>query len=165
MPTFGEYVQYYNPSGGLIIAEWLYHPREANSDYSRPGAPIPNLNKRSDVTFLEWQLECEAAGINTDSLRYMVDHLVVTRLTVSVIFEVLRRLSETLDVWPGTGDIAMETDEGKALLGTPHGSGIAWLLADHRALIPKKVDSVIIFSDSDDPRNQNINLLWKLKEI
>ena len=79
----------------------------------------------------------------------------------------MRRLGKEFAPWPGTGDIPMDTDEGLALLGTPHGSGAAWLLADHRALIRKKVGSVVIFLERLYPEGQvySLNLLWKLVDI
>ena len=56
----------------------------------------------------------------------------------------------------------METEEGKALLGTPNGSGIAWLLAQHRKQLgDKAVKKVQLwYSITSAP-----NLLFHIKDV
>ena len=48
--------------------------------------------------------------------------------------------------WPGMTFGAM-TRNGKALLGTPHGTGIGFFLSQHRDQISKQIESVTIWLD------------------
>jgi hypothetical protein len=49
------------------------------------------------------------------------------------------------ELWPGiTFDI--QSEEGKAILGTPYGSGVAWMLIQHsKALRERTIKKVTIF--------------------
>ena len=62
---------------------------------------------------------------------------------------------------------AAET-EAKALLGTPNGSGIAWLLIQHkRQLGWKMVDSVTLFwkDGHEGDLGSNPSLLFRIKDV
>ena len=49
--------------------------------------------------------------------------------------------------WPGI-TFSLESDEGKAILGTPTGLGVAKLLLDHRDLLGRKeTESISYFTD------------------
>ncbi|KAL8718807.1 MAG: hypothetical protein Q9181_008150, partial [Wetmoreana brouardii] len=47
--------------------------------------------------------------------------------------------------WPGK-EYSLDTDEGLALLGTPHLTGIAWMLHDRQDTIKKTIGSIRIFT-------------------
>ena len=56
---------------------------------------------------------------------------------------------EIIEEWPGT-TFKMDTEVGKALLGSPNGYGVAWLLANHIvAMGSKTVDQVTVFTNDD----------------
>ena len=64
----------------------------------------------------------------------------------------------------------MSTNDGKALLGTPHGGGVAWLLVNHRGAIArtKKIAKVTVFTTGGGPDNSDengkpwYNMIWHL---
>ncbi|CAF9923129.1 MAG: hypothetical protein HETSPECPRED_005248 [Heterodermia speciosa] len=69
------------------------------------------------------------------------------------------------DPWPGyTFTPQGEPDEFYALLGTPHGRGVTYLLIDHPNELPgKSVESITIFGTiSSEFEMENINLLFTL---
>ncbi len=65
--------------------------------------------------------------------------------------------------WPGV-PFAKGTDEFQAILGTPHGKGVVYLLVQHPNELPtKNIQSVTVFSTP--PRLGNVprqNLLFTL---
>jgi hypothetical protein len=51
----------------------------------------------------------------------------------------------TYDLWPGV-IFDIESEEGRAILGTPNGSGVAWMLIQHsKALGERAIEKVTIF--------------------
>jgi hypothetical protein len=45
-------------------------------------------------------------------------------------------------------EFSMESEEGKALLASPNGAGMAWLLIMHKGVLGRKtVGKVIVFAD------------------
>ena len=49
-------------------------------------------------------------------------------------------------MWPGL-TFSIESDEGLALLGTPNGRGVAWLLKQHEELSGKRASKVTVWCD------------------
>jgi len=60
----------------------------------------------------------------------------------------------------------MNSDHAIALLGTAHGAGVAWLLAQHRDQLGHKVIAGIriFYSDESPDRNGAPNLLFCLRD-
>lgn len=70
---------------------------------------------------------------------------IVNDLTITTIDTALQRKGEKIEEWPGT-TFDMTTDEGKAILATPNGAGVAWWLIDHKSQLGvKTVKSVTVF--------------------
>ena len=49
-------------------------------------------------------------------------------------------------IWPGL-TLEIDTEEGLALLGTPNGRGVVWLLKQHKELTGKRVGKVSVWCD------------------
>ena len=138
------------------------------------GAPYPELSRFSDCVWLEWKHQCEIHGGNPGELRYVVRSNIITGDTIQVIDEVLERLNkppipppwdQRVEVPVGTRRLA--TREGTALLGTPHGFGVAYLLLQHRPLIRKRIGSITIYSARPNPFSQSFqrHLPFKLVDV
>jgi hypothetical protein len=106
-------------------------------------------------------------GIVPD-FKFVARVMITNADTNTVLRTVLDNLRQKYDLgdlflprWPGL-TFTMETDEGKALLGTPNGSGIAWLLVQHRKYLSHKaVEKVQLwYSITSAP-----NLLFHLKNV
>ena len=52
---------------------------------------------------------------------------------------------DTYFEWPGIS-FEVESEEGRAILGTPNGSGVAWMLGQHKGQFAgKRVERVTVF--------------------
>ena len=146
--TGAFYREYYNPSQGVIVGT-----DNASPTYAAKGdTPIPELGCWSDLVWLEWAQQCAAAGTDPGALQYVVRDHIVTGETLVVVEHVLTRLGKAFDPpWDQRVEVpvcteGLVTPEGTALLGTPHGYGVGYLLTQHRASIRKRVGSITIFA-------------------
>jgi hypothetical protein len=122
-----------NARAGLIVAYHNISPSQSIPD--RPQSALPELLHCSDVVYCQWLTQNLKLDLGPHKLRYVLCANIVNVYTLAVIEAILdarRLLRETYPVWPGI-TIDMDSEEGKALLGTPNGSGVAWLLVQHKA--------------------------------
>jgi hypothetical protein len=103
----------------------------------------------SDVVFIEWQSQAINRGLDIRELNYVFRLEITNEDTIEVI---QRILGGTYRPWPGV-DVQMTEAAGLAMLGTPNGRGVAWLLATHKEQFGKRtIESVTVWSDSN-PNN------------
>lgn len=110
----------------------------ANSYQWRTSAPSerPTLWHLSDMYFLIWHKLFQDAGLPTTAPKWIVrDHVVNSEA---------RKVIDHLDIgeWPGS-IYTPDQDEFKALLATPNGSGVAWLLLQHKDIFGVKTVKTI----------------------
>jgi hypothetical protein len=73
-------------------------------------------------------------------------------------------LGERSFLWPGV-TFAACSENGAALIGTPHGSGIAWLLENHKVQFGQRtIASVRVWSTAKD-RFQSFNAIFKIVPV
>jgi hypothetical protein len=135
---------------GVLVAVSNHGPAHALAKWGRDDVPQPELRRWSDIAYLQWS-DPSLAHLPND-LKYVVRSSIENRETIATIERVVANYCKVDKNWclyPGsniTWDI--EDEEAKALLGTPNGSGVAWLLAQHkRELGWKVVQSVTVFWD------------------
>ena len=82
-------------------------------------AGLPNTNYLQ--VFMLWKETCEAAGVPAGRLKYIIRNAVTNDATSSMIDHILdgKKLDKKKK-FPGYL-FKMDSDEGKALLGTPNG--------------------------------------------
>lgn len=112
-------------SEGLFIAYDILSPSAMVQ--ARDNKAIPPLHRWSDVAFLQWLEVANGKSTNPADLKYIMMRSVVNRQTLNVVFAALSRTGNQLDDYPGS-TFATNTDEGKALLGTPNGKQRFFLL-------------------------------------
>jgi hypothetical protein len=96
------------------------------------------------VTFVEWQEQAEISGVDVKGLKYVIRFDVVNTATNSIVSRAVRGLFRIN--WPGV-TLPMSEAKGQAVLGTPNGAGIAYLLATHKAQLGQKtVESVHVWT-------------------
>lgn len=135
-----------NAEVGLLIAANNQSPKAALYEWGREGAPTPALKQWSDVAFLQWKQQATNEGVAVQNLKYILRYNVQNDETTEVIMECLNH--GTPGLWPGI-EFDINSEEGRALLGTPNGYGVGYLLLQHRAdLGQKMIRSVNIFSSS-----------------
>lgn len=108
-----------------------------------------------------WFLWAKYAGNDAGNLRYIIRDNVVNDDTKGVIDQIFNSKTNALyQPWPGKtfdirkppseqGKSKTEGDNARALLGTPHGAGIAWMLADHRDKLGDKSLKITVFTSDD----------------
>lgn len=138
-PTYGNYYNTYNAKDGVILANRNFSPADQS-----PAAQLPNLQKWSDVVWYFWEMSCQEENVGVGNLNYIFRVQIVNDNTNFIVSKALG--STSVDVWPGK-EFSMDMDQGKALLGTPNGGGVAWFLINHQAQMgTKTIKSVNVFS-------------------
>ena len=146
--TGAQFVNVLNIPGRAIVATHNHSPTHAiDQDEAVEIAGqlvpwqrrLPEVQRWSDVVGALW---ADRAGEHTCRLKYIFRQGIVTPKTMSIMCEVLkrqrRRSVEDLSFkWPGCR-LRPSDEDFRALLGTPHGAGIAFLLRDHPVEMPNK---------------------------
>ncbi|CAO1596413.1 hypothetical protein XANCAGTX0491_000262 [Xanthoria calcicola] len=158
----GQYIQTWIPAQGTIITNSVISPRGntyAYFDSQKEPRPtlqelrkmIPRMNRWSDIAWFLW---AKRAGAFADELRYIVKDNIINKPTRSVIDQVFGIPPNTLDLeWPGKTFDVSNSNQGKALLGSPLGSGIGWLLADNKKVLGNRNVKITIFTS--EPRGKD----------
>ncbi|KAK5123897.1 hypothetical protein LTR85_002093 [Meristemomyces frigidus] len=163
-PSGGFYQTEFYPSYGIIIADNNLSPKGHIASYpSRwKGGDIVPLAAWSDIVFLEWQNICTLAGQHVSNLQYIFRSYIVNEATQEVIWQALKNVGITdgPPKWPGK-EFDMSTNEGKAILGTANGNGVAWIVMSHRAQLgTKTVKSVVVFDDQISDTDRAHYTVW-----
>ena len=131
----------YDAKAGIIIAYNNFGP--AYMVRKKPSKKLPDIRAWSDITFVEWQRQAQDEGQDISGLKYVIRYDIVNVDTAEIIEEAVGDSSRIL--WPGV-TISMSTEEGRAILGTPNGAGVAFLLATHKVQLGQKtVESVHVW--------------------
>jgi hypothetical protein len=112
---------------------------------------LPHIRSFSDITWAFWN---RAAAGNIQNIKYFFVTTIINTETNRHIRKALKTLTPPkteADLWPGT-DFDMETDAGKALLGSPVGRWVGYFLMQHqRQLDGNKFISKVRLFKSDKP--------------
>ncbi|KAJ4378190.1 hypothetical protein N0V83_001024 [Neocucurbitaria cava] len=135
------FVQYIDADAGIIVALNNESPSETAHHCGLQGVPSPDLRFWSDVAYLQWSLRAS----DTSDLKYVLRHNVVNEFTRSILNIITLKNQILIEEWPGrTYDVTSE--EGQTLLGTPNGSGVAFLLIQHKKQLGHKaVGKITVF--------------------
>jgi hypothetical protein len=162
-----------NPEAGLLIAAANTTPEGMLTDSDKESniVTFPKLNHWSDVAFLQWQ-SLSIDGVMSD-LKFVARVSITNEYTTAVLSTVLVSLckqhnagEKALPRWPGV-IFTMNSEEGMALLGTPNGSGVAWLLAQHKKELGHKcVEKVRLWYSLTGPPNLLFHLrMWRSRRM
>ncbi|KAL8672576.1 MAG: hypothetical protein Q9168_002981 [Polycauliona sp. 1 TL-2023] len=139
--TGARYHQYNVPSHNAILAKYVESPKSILQKRNIPAASIPSLvpplNRLSD---LSWYTYSNYAS-NPGGLRYIGHHFISNKESSDIIDQILKSVYNTNTpniAWPGL-QASINTDYGKALLATPKGVGVAWLLMDRAADLGRRL--------------------------
>ena len=171
--TNAAYNNVYFPAAGVLMANVNYGPAyKASHDEAskRPwpkDAPLPKLKQWSDIVSLTW-IDLASAE-QAKNLRWVFQRTIRNDETQDVIGHICKKrkvgqerpkgskMGSTWQapVWPGLvvhssgASDEKEANHFTALLGTPNGNGIVWLLAQHKEQLGQKtVKSIRVWSDS-----------------
>ncbi|KAF7946109.1 uncharacterized protein EAE97_005147 [Botrytis byssoidea] len=148
----GHYYYAMNTKNGIIIAidsESPYFTKQLKAQAA--GEPKNNISTTtlqtwSDITYLTWHEECTQTATPLNNLKHIIQSHITNPGTIFVITEILEGEKITFPLDGLTIDINDSKGHGAALLGTPNGKGIGWLLAQHKKQLGNaKIVSVEIF--------------------
>ncbi|KAL8997832.1 MAG: hypothetical protein Q9169_003005 [Polycauliona sp. 2 TL-2023] len=134
--TSGSYTNLFIPDTrtSTIIALNNHSP----SAYALPGSPLPSLHRWSDVIWQNWTSICTATSTPPSALRYIIHRDIFTTSTRRIMEYIEVVGKDGLDLpWPGNV-YGMDSEDGKALLGSVHGLGVAWLVVDHSGVLGRR---------------------------
>ena len=103
----------------------------------------------------------ERTGSPVSNLNKILHSEISNQDTRNIVENVCDRLGdEKPDPCPPEDGLSygINSDEGKALLGTPNGLGAGWLLAQHRSEFPGKMITSVRISGVDDEFEPSINM-------
>ncbi|KAL8966552.1 MAG: hypothetical protein Q9183_003320 [Haloplaca sp. 2 TL-2023] len=160
--TEGIYEQIFNPRGRTMVNTFNYSPmykakRQQDRIQNRDVPPqdmiyyVPSIYKWSDVIGILWAEQARRSNVLPNTLKYFFRHNVATPDTQQIIEGAAGNPfgAKWKGRWPGKR-FAKGTPQFQALLGTPHGKSITWLIVEHPNEFPKKdIESITIFTIPD----------------
>jgi hypothetical protein len=160
-PTTAYFTTVFNPIGGAIIAWGSYGARYQGSKQQPPITVLPKLQSWSDIAWLQW---AEIAGKNANNLCYVLRSPVANTGAQWLINRAFQLSGKELTTWPGV-EFDMATDEGKALLSSPNGAGVAHLLFTHKRHLGRKtISKVTIFADDGKKQPRPPSLVYHIQD-
>ncbi|KAL8769218.1 MAG: hypothetical protein Q9209_004719 [Squamulea sp. 1 TL-2023] len=147
-PTGARFHVLYVPSHNAMVARYVESPSNLLTSRQVPHGDIPNLipplHRLSD---LSWYTYSQFSP-NPVNLRYIGHHFITNRDTLAVIDRLLQAVygANAQNIpWPGLR-FDMNNDAAKALLATPNGVGIAYLMLDRAVVLGRRHPVVYIWN-------------------
>ncbi|RAK97355.1 uncharacterized protein BO80DRAFT_482409 [Aspergillus ibericus CBS 121593] len=138
-----RYADVYYPDDGLIVADEIYGPRN-NKEIGAKGQPYVKLSQWSDVAWLNWAKLAD----DVTTLRAVIQFSVSNGVSEAVIEKVAN--GQKIGGYKAPLKREAGTEDFNALLGTPNGFGVAWLLINHKSQLGiKTIKSVSVFRSKD----------------
>jgi hypothetical protein len=130
---------------------------------------LPDIKAWSDVTFVEWQTQAQNANQDVKQLKYVFRYQIANKEATKIIKAIAGSLL-TLQ-WPGvtfpmTNEDGSPNENGRAILGTPNGLGVAYLLSTHKAQLGHKtIESVHVWSKRRDMGVMTLDVIYAVFKI
>lgn len=107
---------------------------------------LPSLRHWSDVAFLQYLSSFPEPPVRPIPLNYVFRVQMQNAATSLILNKIIsKHVTFKYETWPDI-TFGMDTEEGKAILGTPNGAGIAWVLVQHRKSFgEKRIEKVTLF--------------------
>ncbi|RHZ60825.1 uncharacterized protein CDV56_108825 [Aspergillus thermomutatus] len=150
------YQSLFNMKAGLIVADDNKSPEymQKNSNW-KPEQFVP-LKQWSDVIFLLWERAAREANSNVQNLEHIFRSIVINGDTLAIM---RRAIGKPAD-FEGWGELRPMKEKGRtfrpgsdayyALLYSPNGRGVGWLLIQHKAKLGlRTVSEITVFGGSD----------------
>ncbi|KAE8382211.1 hypothetical protein BDV26DRAFT_288738 [Aspergillus bertholletiae] len=165
--THGYYKATISTKAGYISAEENISPAYLIAE-ERKKQPPPTISRLSDVYFLLWKEVAGKSEAELKNIKYFVRHHVINGASLDVALEVASgkplpprekdepRDTSMVEEWPGKS-YDMSTDDGKAILGTPNGVGVARFLIDHKQELGVKAPSKVTLFKTTGHTNADTN--------
>lgn len=149
--SLGRYGNVMNTDGGICALQ-SYSPRSQGAYQEppvdgSPGNELVPLQTWADVTFPEWADACKDDGKCVKGLKVITKCHSQSNATMRIADQALGG-TDGWGLWPGKS-FAKGSEQFAALMATPSGRGVAWLLLTHREQLGwKSVKSVNLWSST-----------------
>jgi hypothetical protein len=154
-PTHGFFMQVINPNTGVIVAHNNTSVLEAARE-EKLDVKLPDLRNWSDVAYLQWK---SLAAENSD-LKCVLRYNITNHATCTIVKLINAGNDIVAKPWPGI-TYNTTSQEGQALLATPNGSSVAYMLVQHKKQLGHKiVDKVTVFA-----HNWELMLLFHIVDV
>lgn len=145
----GFYSNVYNTASSIIIADNLLSPAEALKKGDKQGE-APGLASWADVAFLQYEELARKNEDNIQDLQYIFQAVISNDETISVVNYIALKNGQGVRNWDNKLTFSLNSDEGKALTGTPNGKGAGWLAATHKNQLGNKtIKDISVFTEDD----------------
>lgn len=154
----GWYTNVMNTDGVIFaLQSFSPHTRGASKSPSLDGSPgheLVPLQTWADVTLLEWVDACKGDEKCVKGLKLVTKCHAKSNATMQIANQALGG-TEKWGLWPGK-TFSKDSEQFAALMATPSGRGVAWLLLTHREQLGwKYVKSVNLWSETDHDSKSN----------
>lgn len=134
---------------------------------------MPALEKLSDVAFFQWVAACDEKGVSPGNIKYAFRAHITLQSTFDIVTQALQRAGhQQVPDWDNRVKFTMDQDPGLGILGSVHGSGVAFFLLQHKAKLGlKKITEVTVWSSTGafdfqaDPEDNWLNLRFKIENV
>ncbi|KAL8957495.1 MAG: hypothetical protein Q9193_005250 [Seirophora villosa] len=160
-----HYEVYYVPKWNAMISSDARSPAyqvRLNHDFKisndNVNKLIPPLNRQSDVMWAVWK----TISPSPNNLRYIGRSGIINDDTKGIMDEIFRKGPTGKPTpWPGL-TFGIDTEEAQALLATPNGLAIAYILIDRAKQLGRRKISVTIAASDPDSPGLGYRMLWDL---
>jgi len=175
--TGADFSSMMGPTCGVIVTA---HSKSPIHNLKRQGSEAadlraPELQHWSDITFLTYQDLCKNIRPETsvEGLKHIFRFNILNDITVPIIKAIVQRqgtfasfLKFETSTWSQRLSFDASTEEGRALLATPNGAGVAWMLVRYREQLGwKRVKRVSIFGLGETSARRGVSLYFELEDV
>ncbi|KAK0279705.1 hypothetical protein LTR35_008428 [Friedmanniomyces endolithicus] len=166
--TGAYYENQINPVGGMLLSMYNFGPEYMMHNKGKSGPPPP-MKRLSDVLWFQWEDACRVFGVHVNNIRYFYQHQASDEDTQVIMYVVNGMPEQEARPWPGVDyypdDPGVNGNIGKAFLGSPNGNAVAFFLAQHEALIGKRLTVEKVRYWGDAWAQYDLHLLFYIVEV
>ena len=158
--SLGVHQALHVPVDGTMVVSQAWSPEKTRArlierGFDFKGEELPALRRWSDFAYLAYLQSCQSLGCEVSGIRHIFMHDIVNDTTRAVAGWILRDCDMRVLSWERRRCFAPDSDEGKALLGSPSGYGVLWMLLTQPALRHLTVVKVCIFGGRPEERTES----------
>ncbi|KAH8731830.1 hypothetical protein GQ44DRAFT_603811 [Phaeosphaeriaceae sp. PMI808] len=149
-PTRALFQTIIDRENGVLIVQQAFGPAYKVKQRRKGPQILPELKNWSDIAFLQWMdPQFEGQPNNLQAVVHIIIENPSTTAIINHVLKIHREQTDKHDEWIPAPDgltWSIDSEEGKAFLGSPNGRGTGWLLGQHKEQLGwKAVDSVTLF--------------------
>ncbi|KAI7092054.1 hypothetical protein KC356_g251 [Hortaea werneckii] len=150
--TGARYQNAFSARHGFVVAEYNVSPPEQIKRNKAKGMDwewhAPRLSKWSDVLYVVMRWQVGFGETRFGNYQWCFRAMIKNPETKAIVKQALGGRLQNVRPWPGKSfRVSQGSEVGKALLGSPNGSGAGFMFADRKTDLGKKVVSEIIIFD------------------